>query len=377
MKTADRMKCETLVKMDGEIKDAGGSAFVDNRKKGGRSLADDNIDEEQALLKAIKGNLLQLDKRERSTTGQVSFKILVDNVNIGICILGEDMRHVYANKKYCEITGYSAPDLEKIEFTRLVLTDKQETFKNTHQIFFCDEINIKKGFVATAIRKDGKRCSIECSGCMISWHGKPAIQCIFRDITKDLERENKIRASNKNLSHKIENVTAELAASSENLKQKQSELISHKLELEKVNKELLQTNRAMSILARNIDNKKKEVEQKTAHTILTKIIPIINDLKKEKGIQKYLAEIEALGAYVKGLAPESDLYSKIVISLSATEMRIAALIKNGMSSQRIADILNISLETVKTHRKKIRKKLDIINSSANLTSYLRSVMDGS
>jgi ATP/maltotriose-dependent transcriptional regulator MalT len=235
-------------------------------------------------------------------------------------------------------------------------------------------MNIERSFIATAVRKDEKKCSIECSRAIAVWKGKPAIQLLVRDVTESLERENKIKEINKLLNDQIENITAELISSSGKLKQKQNELISHKLELEKVNKELLQTNRAMSILARNIDKKKKEVEQKTAHTVLTKIIPIINDLKKQKGMQKYLAEIEVLGAYLKGLAPESDLHNKIVINLSSTEMRIAALIKNGMSSQRIADILHISLETVKTHRKKIRRKLDINNSNTNLTSYLQSVM---
>jgi PAS domain S-box-containing protein len=287
------------------------------------------------------------------------------------------MRHAYANGKYCEITGYSASELKKIRIARLILTDKRETFKNMYQLFFHNEINIEKSFITTAIRKDEKKFSIECSRAITVWKGKPAIQLLVRDVTENLERENKIKESNKHLSSRIENITAELIASSEILKQKQNELISHKLELEKVNKELMQTNRAMSVLARNIDKKQKEVEQKTAHMVLTKILPIINDLKKEKGIQKYLPEIEVLGSYIKGLAPESDLHNKIVINLSATEMRIAALIKNGMSSQKIADILNISLETVKTHRKKIRRKLDIRNSSANLTSYLQSVMDES
>ena len=119
------------------------------------------------------------------------------------------------------------------------------------------------------------------------------------------------------------------------------------------------------------------MEQKIARTILTKIIPIINDLKKRKALQKHIADIEVLSVYVKGLAPETEQYNKIFANLSATEMRIASLIKNGMSSQSISDALNISIETVKTHRKKIRRKLEIKNSDANLTSYLRSVMNDS
>lgn len=374
MKTADKMKYESRVKTDEESGYLIGSAFADNDKKRCGSLCRQNIDEEQPPFQTIDSTYLQLEQGARLTSSLESFKILVDNASVGICIIREDMRHAYANRKYCEITGYSVSELKKVKIARLVLTNKRETFKNVHQLSLSNEANTEKTFIATAIRKNGEKCSIECSKAITIWKGNPAVHLMVRDITESLDRENKIKAANELLSNKIENITGELISSSEKLKQKQRELVSHKLELEKVNKELLQTNRAMSILARNIDKKKKEVEQKTAHAVLTKIIPIINDLKKEKGIQKYLAEIEVLGAYIKGLAPESDLHNKIVINLSATEMRIAALIKNGMSSQRIADMQNISLETVKTHRKKIRRKLDIKNSKTNLTSYLQSVM---
>lgn len=374
MKIVDEGNSEKLVKADEQSEYISSSAFVNNHKTCDGLYNDENSDEEKALFRNISGSCLQLKEREGLTSNLENFKILVDNANIGICIVRKDMCHAYANRKYCEITGYSASELEKIRIAKLILTDKRETFKNMYQLFFRDEINMEKSFIAMAIRKDGKRCSIDCSSAITIWQGKPAIQWIVRDNTENLERENRIKANNKLLRDRIENVTAELIASSERLNKNQRELISHKLEIEKVNKELLQTNRAMSILARNIDKKKKEVEQKTAYMVLTKIIPIINDLKKQKGIQKYIAEIEVLDTYIKGLAPESDLHNKIVINLSAKEMRIAALIKNGMSSQKIADVLHISLETVKTHRKKIRRKLRINNSNTNLTSYLQSVM---
>lgn len=374
MKTADEVQHKRKVKSDENSDYLSGLAFVDNHKQCGGSFGGENSDEDGALFKHINASCLQFEEIEGVTSDLEYFKILVDNANIGICIVSEDMRHVYANKKYCEMTGYSASELNEIRIARLVFTDKREDLNNMYCLFFRNQNNIKTRFTATVFKKNGKRCSIECSRAITIWKGKPAIQLIVSDITENLERENKIKASNKLLSDQIENITAELNASSERLKQNERELFSHKLELGKVNKELMQTNRAMSILARNIDKKKKEVEQKTAQTVLTKIIPIIHDLKKEKGMQKYMAEIEVLGVYIKGLAPESDLHNKIVVNLSTAEMRIAALIKNGMSSQRIADIMHISLETVKTHRKKIRRKLDISNSNTNLTSYLQSVM---
>jgi DNA-binding CsgD family transcriptional regulator len=47
------------------------------------------------------------------------------------------------------------------------------------------------------------------------------------------------------------------------------------------------------------------------------------------------------------------------------------MIKNGFTSKEIAHLLNISHHTVKTHRKSIRRKLNIKNADINLASYLK------
>ena len=70
------------------------------------------------------------------------------------------MHHAYANRKYCEITGYSASELKKIRIVKLILTDKRESFENMYQFFFRNDNNIEKSFIATAARKDGKICKI-------------------------------------------------------------------------------------------------------------------------------------------------------------------------------------------------------------------------
>jgi DNA-binding NarL/FixJ family response regulator len=59
--------------------------------------------------------------------------------------------------------------------------------------------------------------------------------------------------------------------------------------------------------------------------------------------------------------------------LSATEVRVALLIQAGMKNADIAVRLYISPETVKTHRKNIRKKLGLRSSSMNLYAYLQSL----
>jgi DNA-binding CsgD family transcriptional regulator len=73
----------------------------------------------------------------------------------------------------------------------------------------------------------------------------------------------------------------------------------------------------------------------------------------------------------------SDNSNKVFSTLSGIltprEIEIAALISDGMPSKEIADILNISIETVERHRCTIRKKLGINRTDINLRSFLTTL----
>lgn len=155
------------------------------------------------------------------------------------------------------------------------------------------------------------------------------------------------------------------------LEQKRQELLDSKLELENVNIMLLETNNALSVLARNLEKNRKESEKRILQKTKTLIIPIIEKLYNARRLEKYREDLDLLTGFIENLTSDLDK-DKISTSLSTAEMRIASLIKNGMSNNEIARHLNVSLYTVKTHRKNIRKKLNLQNSGINLCSYLES-----
>jgi DNA-binding CsgD family transcriptional regulator len=103
-------------------------------------------------------------------------------------------------------------------------------------------------------------------------------------------------------------------------------------------------------------------------------MPIIKDIQTEPRIKKYWPEINLMVEHLNSIITENNLCYKTISLLTETEIKIAAMVKNGMSSKQITDLMNISLETVKTHRKRIRKKLNIHNTKYKLSSYLLSVL---
>lgn len=180
-----------------------------------------------------------------------------------------------------------------------------------------------------------------------------------------------IKAHNQ-LETRVKERTLELSNALEKIKRSEKELLKNKLALEKLNKELLETNQAVSVLARNIDKKKEELEKKIFKMCNSKLMPILKGLQKDVYCQKRQADLELIINYLNEITYDSPIHHDIDSHMTDQEMRVAIMIKNGLSSQQIGDLLCISLHTVKTHRKNIRKKLKIDNKSINLVSYLKS-----
>ena len=185
------------------------------------------------------------------------------------------------------------------------------------------------------------------------------------------ERTAELKKAHDELKQQVETRTSELLKSTQELQNRQEELLGHKLELEKVNKELLDTNNAVSVLAKNIDKNREEAEKKIALSINSNIMPIIENLKNYKTLKDHWAELDVLVAYLHDISTSLLNSTDIIIRLSSAEMRIAAMIKNGLTSKEITEKLHLSIDTVKTHRRNIRKKLNIHKSNINLTNYLR------
>jgi PAS domain S-box-containing protein len=139
-------------------------------------------------------------------------------------------------------------------------------------------------------------------------------------------------------------------------------------------KETEESNIALKTLLRQMEKDNEEIKERISSNIRHLIKPYIARLKKETlspKHQEYLDIIETnLGDVI---SPFSWKLMSEYFGLTSKEVQIADLIKDGRHDKEIMRILNISLETVKTHRQNIRKKLNIYGKRTNLRRHLLSI----
>ena len=159
----------------------------------------------------------------------------------------------------------------------------------------------------------------------------------------------------------------------DDLKQNRSELLANQQMLENLSAQLRDANRALTIVSKNTERERKKIEKQTALKLRNLIIPIIAELTNDQALHDYEPQLDMLTEQIEDLTCGFALDPSVVTSLSSTQLLIACLIKNGMTTEEIAKQLHIAENTVRTHRRKIRKKLHINHPQYSLRNFLNFV----
>jgi FixJ family two-component response regulator len=149
-----------------------------------------------------------------------------------------------------------------------------------------------------------------------------------------------------------------------------AQLLEQKQKLEYLNERLLETNRAFSTLAQNLDFERAEILNRITQKIESEVIPAMAKIRSDTRLTRYSIEMDMIINMLKGISFGDSPTDRLSASLTTAEARVASLIKKGLTTEKIAEQLFISVDTVKTHRKNIRKKLNITNSNSGLREYL-------
>ncbi len=131
------------------------------------------------------------------------------------------------------------------------------------------------------------------------------------------------------------------------------------------------TNVTLKEVMATVEEEKKELRERIIEDVDTIIMPILEKIISEDGTLNP-TYFDLLRKNLEALTGESGGSRRNIAKLTSREVEICELIKNGSTNKEIADILSISVGTVKKHREAIRKKLGLKYKSINLTTYLQS-----
>lgn len=209
-----------------------------------------------------------------------------------------------------------------------------------------------------------------CPSCRTLKSGKPSTTELFEPhVNKYIE----IRAMP--LFDKNRKVTGLLHVVRDFTKRKRIEdkLIKTQTELKTHAQELKESNIALKVLLKQREKDKKDLEDNILYNVKNLVAPYILKLK---GCSLKAEELTLLNILESNLieiiSPFSRQLTTDSASLTPKEVMVIDLIKDGQKDKDISEILNMSLDTVKTHRRNIRRKIGINNKKINLRSYLLS-----
>ena len=282
---------------------------------------------------------------------------------------------IYVLNEKGQIT-FMNPEAERL----LGWTVKELANKNAHDIIHCHKLNgarlsfeqcpmrnvieTGKRYYSTDdlfTRKDGTTFPISVLTSPIIENGKiVASVTAFRDITRFKSEEVALRKEHEELEEKVRERTIDLAKLNDELKTK--------------SRNLEELNTALRVLLRQREEDKNELEERVLSNVKELILPGIEKLKKRKLdsiSESYLNLVES--NLLQIVSPFSIKLSSQYHNLTHTEIRVANFVREGKTSTELAELLNVTKDTVDAHRKNIRKKLGLTKLKTNLRSYLLSL----
>lgn len=129
---------------------------------------------------------------------------------------------------------------------------------------------------------------------------------------------------------------------------------------------------ALREVLNSIQEQMQEAAQRVASQLEQDVLPLLRRLEEPAPSPRAIVE-HIRKNLLQIISAQADPFARFSGSLTPSELRLCRLIRRGLSSKEIAQAEGISLETVQTHRRNIRRKLKIANSKANLTTYLQSL----
>ncbi|WP_052515215.1 PAS domain S-box protein [Dethiosulfatarculus sandiegensis] len=343
----DRARLEGNIKriLKGQV--IPGSEYTALRKDGSTFpvLVSANAVVDHGETVGLRGVILDLSAIKRShellARSEERYRQLLETMSEGFAMLNSDTRLNYVNTRFCEMLGYTRDEL---------VGEKVESLLNS-----ANQKVLRENYVK---RRKGRSDSYE-----LAWSRKDGSLLATIMSPKPLYQENGEFAGSYSV---ITDVTR--------LKQTEDALRRHKQELKGKTVNLEEVNAALRVLLKKREEDKREFEERIMANVRELVTPYIAKLKKTHLAERQRAYLEILENNLNDLTtPFVDSLSRSFQKLTPSEIRVAALVREGKSSKEIAEILFVSPRTVEFHRDQIRRKLGLSGRKVNLRSFLLSL----
>jgi len=145
-------------------------------------------------------------------------------------------------------------------------------------------------------------------------------------------------------------------------------------QLEMHSKELENTNTALRVLLKQVNENKTEMETKVMDNFSRLVAPYLDTLEENLAHTPQQEYIKMIRENIDKITSSFSMtLSSSYLGLSPREIQVADLVRHGRTNKEAASILNISINAVEFHRNNLRKKLGIQNRKINLRTHLLSM----
>ncbi|MGD9975197.1 MAG: response regulator [Desulfatirhabdiaceae bacterium] len=181
------------------------------------------------------------------------------------------------------------------------------------------------------------------------------------------ELEILTRAHQQHLEEMVAARTAELMSANEELRIKEKKLQNQADELDDLN-------RTLRVLLKKREEDRDALEQQVMTNVRKMILPGLEKLRSSRHSAAHNHLVDVLQANLEEIvSPFAHRLSVGDPGLTHTQIQVANLIKQGLTTKEIAAAMNLSVNTVMTHRYKIRTKSGLKNKKTNLRSYFNTL----
>jgi len=318
-------------------------------------------------LKEVQNQILQNERQLRA---------FLDHIPDLAWLKDTESHIVMANKAFEELTGVAVDDVTEKDLDTIFPGDISAQYRENDKRVMAEARTLK--FEEQIPRHDGSTIIVEsvkspyydADGVIAGTVGTA------HDISEWKQRMEKLSLQQKKLERIIAHDRDELRHINKYLMEKQKELARKSREQQQIEARLEETKGALNVLVTHLEEIRQDTERHLLGKVRAMLKPVIDKMQDSSGVSDYMNELQE----VYNLAAVDSVYDDkghltVPRFLTPSELQIASMIRNGMTNVEIAAVLHISVDTVKTHRKNMRKKLNIRGTGISLARYLETALE--